>query len=442
MRRWLEPRFPFDPTRFPLFYGWVVLGASVLGVLASIPGQTMGVSVFTDDLIAATGLSRLGLSWAYLAGTLGCGLLMPGGGSLLDRLGTRATVAAAALLLAMTLVGLAACDRAIAWLGGSTAAGVAVMGLGFFLLRFSGQGMLTLVSRTMLGRWWDRRRGLVSGIAGLFISFGFAAAPLVLQGLIDLGGWRGAWLILAAVSVGTAVVGWLLFRDRPEDVGLLMDGAARLPEAQLDRTTAPELIEFTRPQAVRTLAFWALVGPLALNGLTVTAITFHIVDLGALAGLDRHAAVAIFLPMAVVSTAAGYLTGLASDRWPLPRVILAMLALQALGYTATAWFDSPIGRSGMIAGIGGAGGCFATLITVGLPRYFGRKHLGAIGGVQMAALVIASALGPMLFAAAKDVTGSYDLALWGCLVPLVVLAVLAAMSRNPQHRAEPIAHNL
>lgn len=436
--RWLAPRFPFDPARSPVFYGWVVLAASVLGVLASIPGQTMGVSVFTDDLIAATGLSRLGLSNAYLIGTLASGLLMPYGGRLLDRWGTRRTVLVASLGLSATLVALAGCDRAVAALGGSTLAGVVVLATGFFLLRFSGQGMLTLASRTMLGRWWDRRRGLVSGIAGLFVSFGFAAAPLALQGLIDLGGWRWAWLVLAAGAVGMAALGWLLFRDRPEDVGLLMDGAARLPEAQLDRQTVPELIEFTRGEALRTLAFWGLVLPLALNALAVTAITFHIVDLGALAGLDRAEAVAIFLPMAMVSTATGYLTGLATDRWPIERVVVVMLLCQALGFAAATWFAQPLGRSGMIAGLGGAGGCFGTLITVGPPRYFGRRHLGAIGGIVMSALVIASAIGPMIFAAVVDATGTYDAALWGCLVPVAVLVLLALRCRNPQHRAEPV----
>ena len=72
--------FPFAPDRFPIFYGWAILVASVLGVLTSIPGQTIGVSVFTDHLIAATGLSRLELANAYLVGTLTSGCLLPFGG--------------------------------------------------------------------------------------------------------------------------------------------------------------------------------------------------------------------------------------------------------------------------------------------------------------------------------------------------------------------------
>ncbi|MEN8446946.1 MAG: MFS transporter, partial [Cyanobacteria bacterium J06555_13] len=91
-----RPDFPFSPAKFPIFYGWVILLTSVLGVLASVPGQTIGVSVFTDHLIEATGLSRLQLANTYLVGTLTSGCLLPLGGKMLDRLGARRVIVLAA----------------------------------------------------------------------------------------------------------------------------------------------------------------------------------------------------------------------------------------------------------------------------------------------------------------------------------------------------------
>ena len=91
--RWA--RWPFDPAGVKIYYGWVVLVAGTIGVLASIPGQTVGVSVFTDHLTAATGLSRLQLAVAYLVGTGGSGFLLPLGGQAIDRWGTRVVALAA-----------------------------------------------------------------------------------------------------------------------------------------------------------------------------------------------------------------------------------------------------------------------------------------------------------------------------------------------------------
>ncbi len=85
----LDPRHPFDPARFPFFYAWVIVACATLGMIASIPGQTMGVRVFTDIFIEERGLTRLQLAGSYLIGTVLSGLLLPYGGRLFDRVGTR-----------------------------------------------------------------------------------------------------------------------------------------------------------------------------------------------------------------------------------------------------------------------------------------------------------------------------------------------------------------
>ena len=51
------------------------------------------------------------------------------------------------------------------------------------------------------------------------------------------------------------------------------------------------------------------------------------------------------------------------------------------------------------------------------PKVFGRRHLGAISGIQMSAMVIGSAIGPAFFALVQSVTGDYracSMAVDGC----------------------------
>ncbi|NJL02206.1 MAG: hypothetical protein HC910_17175 [Spirulinaceae cyanobacterium SM2_1_0] len=48
-----------------------------------------------------------------------------------------------------------------------------------------------------------------------------------------------------------------------------------------------------------------------------------------------------------------------------------------------------------------------------LALYFGRRHLGAIAGVQMMSMVVASALGPSLLASFEAVFDSYQ---WGLYI--------------------------
>ena len=60
----IRPDWPFDIRRLPFFYGWLIWLLSTLGFLFSIPGQTMGMAVFTDPFIEVMGLSRTELSLA------------------------------------------------------------------------------------------------------------------------------------------------------------------------------------------------------------------------------------------------------------------------------------------------------------------------------------------------------------------------------------------
>lgn len=439
-----RPDVPFAPRQWPWFYGWTILVFSIVGVLASIPGQTIGVSVFTDHLIEATGLSRLALSNAYLVGTLTSGLLLPIGGVLLDRLGARLMVVASSLLLALTLVYMSASDRlsaaiaAVLPLPETTAIPLVLLTLGFTVLRFSGQGMLTMTSRTTLGKWFNRKRGMVSGIEGVFVSFGFAAAPLVLSRWIGWLGWQATWLSMAVgVGGGMGVLGWLFVRDNPEACGLRMDGEA-VPEGQSSSQPPADLLRgFTRSEAIRTLAFWAIALTLGSHAMTVTGITFHIVDIGAESGLPEARTVAIFLPMAIASTLVGYGVGIASDRTRLKYLFLGMLIFQGLGLAALASLSTPLGRGLAILGLGISMGCFGTLSTVSLPRFFGRAHLGAISGVLMMVMVIGSALGPATLAAFRTYLSAYGPGLYAFAGLSPVLMVLTVMAPDPRSCPTP-----
>ncbi len=427
---WIRPDVPFAPKRLPFFYGWVIVVVATLGVLTSLPGQTVGVSVFTDALLDATGLSRLEVSTAYLVGTLTSGFLLPLGGSLVDRIGARGAALLACAGLASTLLWLAHVD-AVGFAVGATLGSTtmfAVLAGAFLCLRFSGQGMLTLVSRTMLGRWFDRRRGMVAGISGVVLAFGFGGAPALFDAWIERAEWRGAWTEMALVvglAMGSLV--FLFYRDNPERCGLRMDGAA--PLTSEEEKDAPPIEGFTRGEALRTFAFWAVTLALATQALVVTAITFHIVDIGAdVGGLDRAEAIAIFLPVAALSTVVGLVGGPLADRLPVKVLLVAMMGGQALSIVGVAYLDEWFWLA--VFGLGLSGGLFQPIATVAYPRFFGRAHLGAIAGAEMMVLVIGSAIGPVVLASSKDAFASYVPALHLFLV-LPALAIVAALAMRP-----------
>ena len=125
-------------------------------------------------------------------------------------------------------VGLAITITALSFVGpmGQTT-GLVVMSIGFGFLRFCGQGLLTLSSRTMISQWFDRRRGLVSSGSSAAFAFVFSLTPTMLFALVELSGFRWAWRQLAialVVVLGTMIL--VFYRNTPEESGLMIDGGA------------------------------------------------------------------------------------------------------------------------------------------------------------------------------------------------------------------------
>jgi OFA family oxalate/formate antiporter-like MFS transporter len=418
-------RRPFDPRRVPFYYGWVVLVAGTIGIIASVPGQTAGVSVFTDDLTSTTGLTRLQLAIAYLIGTGASGLLLGIGGRMIDRYGSRVVAFAATIGLACTVTGLSFVGSM------STPVGLIVMSVGFGCLRFSGQGLLTLSSRTMVAQWFDRRRGFVSSLSQAAGSFAFAAAPALLLALIDIDGFRTAWRIIAVgLVVVMATLIATLYRVSPEASGMIIDGGLATPDASDTPAVIGKDTDATRGQALRDLRFWAVTLPVMAMSSTATAITFHIIDLGAEQGLDEDTIVRIFVPIAFVSVPVTLFTGWLIDRTSPMVVAMAMGASQVLMYLAIGYLDVTVMAVLAIVGWGAAQGCFSSLTSAALPRLFGRRHLGEIAGMQMSAMVIGSAIGPAFFALSRSMTDSYRPALWiSATVPAAAVLLAVAGKR-------------
>ena len=236
---------------------------STLGFLLSVPGQTMGMAVFTDTFIEVLGLSRTELSMAYLFGTVGSSLFLTRAGRWFDRFGGRIMIAVSAFALGAMVLYISIIDLAAAALGGGTATTFALILIGFFGVRFFGQGVLTSCSRNVLLLWFVKRRGLVSGVRSVFVSFGFAIAPLVLAFMITELSWRGAlWMMVLVVGVVFAGLALIFVRDNPASCGIDTDGVAASADATLVEAPSQTLAE-----ARRSPVFWIFALSLGMHAL-------------------------------------------------------------------------------------------------------------------------------------------------------------------------------
>ncbi len=410
---------PISPKRVPFFYGWLLLAVGALGVLMSFPGQTIGVSIFTDTLIEILNVSRMELSITYMFGTMLSAMFLPYAGKLYDRHGARLMTPIAAAALGSTIVVLSQIDHLMAFVWSLAPDYQFFLTLGtmiviFAFLRFLGQGMMTVLSRNMVMKWFVRRRGFVSGALGVSVAVGFSALAYLLNLLVIEIGWSQTWLYTGVfIGLGFSVLAAVFYRDSPQSSGLLPDGDGAGTNPTQDDGELHQHASLS--EAKKYFEFWMYAAAPAYAGLAVTAISFHIISVFAEAGYDRTAAVSVYLPSAVVSSICTIFFGWLSDKTRLCyllRLLCAAHVCLALGLLS---LETSLGYYAVIAGFGLSQAMFGLLLGLSWPRLFGVIHLGEISGFTMSLIVFGSAVGPLFFGVFFELFASYYYAKIICL---------------------------
>jgi len=385
------------------YYGWLMVGIAGIGMFCSGPGQSYTFSVFIEPISRDLGISKTSIAAAYAIATLVAAFLLPKAGRLLDHFGPRRTLFMVSLALGIACI----------FFGAAT--GFIWLATGFAMLRFMGQGATMLSVSNLVSHWFLSRRGFAMSLMGLGFAASMAIHPLIGEYLISQFGWRTAWVILGVMTWLLMMPPLLLVFDKPEAIGLAIDGAPTNTENNTD--TKIEGLELT--QAKQEPAFYILCSVWFVVGGLVTVLHFFQVSVLSGQGMESAMAARLFtisaLTMVVTMPFIGKIYDTVRTRYVVAFEML-LIGLALIAITQVSGFVS-----GVVYAVtfGLANAFMLTMFGFIWPRYFGRAHLGSIQGVGQMAGIIGSSIAPLPVGYAIDKTGSAS-------TILSVLAVLSA----------------
>lgn len=425
-----------NPKKFPFFYGYVVLIFGSVGILFSIPGQTVGVSVFTDPVKDALGLTRNQFSNAYMIGTLISAFFVTKAGKLFDKFGARYVAFFASFFLAISLLLFSYSEKTSSFIQNalnfnSWSIPFILICFLFFLIRFCGQGVLTMASRNMVMMWFDKNRGKINSISSVAISLGFSSSPIFINYLIDTNGWEMSWQILALCLFIFSFLVLQFYRNKPEDFNFIPDGYAK-KSINKEKKEETQEINFSLKEAKQTRAFWMFGLALSFSSFFITGFTFHVISIFESANYTRTEAISIFLPISIIAISVSTIANILSDYIAHKIYLFIMIISGFLASFGLLMLHNTFGFYLLIIGLGMYSGLFSVVNAVTWPRYFGREFLGAITGKIMSFLVIASAIAPSLFSYCFTTFGSYSYISYLLLPFLLFLFFGAITVKNPQ----------
>lgn len=403
-------------THFPVYYGWVIMAVGTFGLIMTSPGQTYSVSIFIEYFIRDLDLNRSSVSTLYTVATLIGSFALPLIGRQIDRRGPRLLVVVIAALFGAACILMGYVGNAVTLL------------LGFIAIRMLGQGSLSIVSQNVINHWWVRKRGMVNGISGVLAGLiGLGGFPSLINTLIPLMGWRMTYVVLGAMVLLLMVpIGFVFFRNRPEEYGLLPDGLVPTSEEDDDRSKEVEE-DWTLQEAMRTPIFWLLTSSIASVSMLSTGLFFHMVSIFQDNGLSTTIAAVVFVPIALTTALVNLGGGILADHVSV-RVLLPIgLLLQALSLWMAQFLQGV--ELALFYGVilGATSGLVRAVSSVVWAQFFGRRHLGSVQGTASTMLVAGSALGPMPLGIARDFFGSYNLVLVASSFIPILLAILCVL---------------
>lgn len=403
------------PIKTKFYYGWVVLFMSALAFFFSGPGQTFSISIFIDHYIKEFGWSRSLVSSLYSGGTLISGLILTFMGKKIDKYGHRKMIVIISLAL----------GTAALWM--SFVYNPLMLLIGFFLMRFFGQGSMGLWPQTLVPHWFKSKRGFAMSILGIGGVVGAAIIPPLNNYLINLVGLSNAWRFWTlALFIIMAPAGWYLVRNRPENIGLKIDGINEEEEDSLSSKYAPRVHisndPWTLKEAMQTKEFWLVIYLVVIPSMINTGIIFHMVSIIGEKGYTTTFAAYILSLTSIIKFPLTFLGGYILDRAKVRLVkafnflfLIVAILLIIKADTKSAFIIYALVHGSFMAFDG-------VSTSVMLPNYFGKKNLGSIRGFFSTAMVIGSALGPLPFGLAYDYFNGYtEIMLIVLLLPVLAL---------------------
>jgi cyanate permease len=264
------------------------------------------------------------------------------------------------------------------------------------------------------------------------IGSGAMIMPSVAQHLIARFGWHTAYAVLggAVLLIAIPVVAVLL-REKPQDMGLLPDGAPKSVVAGSE-AVVPGLSAFN---AWTTGTFWLMVCAFFLVSASVQGCVIHLAAMLSDRGISSQIA-ALGSSLAGAAILLGRVgTGYLLDRFFAPRVAAVFFGSAAVGI-ALLWIGSATAilfAGALFVGLGL--GAEVDLIAYLISRYFGLRAFGRIYSSVFSAFALAGALGPLIMGVGFDLTGSYRGPLASFFAATLVAAVLMTRLGPYRYRA-------
>lgn len=402
-----------------VYFGWIVMiGVFICtGITTYLASNcfSLFVTSVSEGLQLSASAVMTGATMMALGGALGALV----SGKLVDGRGLRQTTILSVLGVVLGNVIL------------SFTSSLPIFYIGNAVIGFSAQSVAQVLINAMAVKWFDKYRGMASGICGAGSGVAACIMSPIVANLILRIGFNRTYLVLAVATFVICIPAALLcIRNDPKEIGLLPDGAA------VEQKHAQQSIAVTGlspKEAMGTANFWLIITAYFVYSFCSLGIvqTFS-------ASFESIGFSAISAALAVSVYGIACIPGRIVAGTLLDKISHKVMTVFIFGFVAIACVLMCFLRNGETAFLMYL---FAILFAVGnisafplMMKYisacFGDKHFGEISGIIFTVMGISGMFGPTFVGVIFDITGAYSMAYGIFSIVSVVAAILLLMTKQ------------
>jgi predicted MFS family arabinose efflux permease len=302
---------------------------------------------------------------------------------------------------------------------------VLLLFVAIFLMRFSGQGLMSHTASTTISRYFTKTRGKALSISWFGLSSAEFIMPVLMVYLLTIISWQNLWVIFSiTVLIFLPIISFLLIKN------LNLDSR----ESKDENIKDEEIKQWKRIEVIKDYRFYIIsLNMLAMPWIfTGFAVFQSFVQTSK--GWGPYTIAQSFMSYSIFSVLTLFLSGYLIDKFTSRKLLIFMNIPLLLSAIVLFFFDTPIIAFVFLGLVGISNGFSNILGSSTWAELYGVKHIGSIKALTTALMVFATAFGTALYGFLIDIGFTIEeiVAVSGTYVSIsLILLFLIRKKLNP-----------
>ena len=266
---------------------------------------------------------------------------------------------------------------------------ISLLFLGIFLLRLSGQGLMTHTASTTISRYFEKTRGRALSIAWFGLSFAEFVLPVLMVFLLTSISWRNIWFSISILAlVILPLISFLLIKKlklESRESGLKID---------VEKT---KIKQWTRSEVIKDYRFYIIaLNMLAMPSIATGVFVYQSFILSS-KNWGPYVIAQSFMAYSILTVITLFFTGILIDKFTSRKLLIYMNIPILLATIVLFTFKSPV-SSFVFLGLIGITNALANVLGSSIwAEIYGVKFIGGIKALSASMMVFATAFGTAIF---------------------------------------------